>query len=246
MNSKVVKFMKGSKLMNFAFAIMIMAVSFSIISVSCFASIEEVNASIDSANATIEELRAVVDDCGKDMSIAHDMANNARQLELAEDSAVILEAKKIWSNAEAEKVKAEEQILIKQSELAALEEQRAIILADIAKAEEEARKAEEAKNSKGRYIGDFRLTGYCPCASCCGSYGNATATGVMPKEGVTIAVDPRVIPYGTKVYIEGVGYRIAQDCGGAIKQKKIDVFVSNHSACFAPNINTTAAVYIVE
>ena len=40
-------------------------------------------------------------------------------------------------------------------------------------------------------------------------------------------MDPRVIPLGTKVYVEGYGYAIAADTGGAIKGNKIDVFFSS-------------------
>lgn len=53
--------------------------------------------------------------------------------------------------------------------------------------------------------------------------GNPTATGNMPKRG-TIAVDPSVIPLGTKLYIPGYGQGVAQDTGGAVKGNIIDLF----------------------
>ncbi|WP_206811355.1 G5 and 3D domain-containing protein [Paradesulfitobacterium ferrireducens] len=56
--------------------------------------------------------------------------------------------------------------------------------------------------------------------------GNRTATGVPPREGL-IAVDPKVIPLGSKVYVEGYGYAVAADTGGAIKGQKVDVFFSS-------------------
>lgn len=76
-------------------------------------------------------------------------------------------------------------------------------------------------------LGIFNVTAYCPCRSCSGRYGNMTSTGVIAKEGVTIAVDPNVIPYGTKVYIDGKEY-IAQDCGSAIKGNDIDLYFESH------------------
>lgn len=51
-----------------------------------------------------------------------------------------------------------------------------------------------------------------------------TSTGAIAKEGKTIAVDPAVIPYGSVVKINGNEY-VAEDCGGAIKGNKIDIFV---------------------
>lgn len=55
-----------------------------------------------------------------------------------------------------------------------------------------------------------------------------TSTGTVPKEGRTIAVDPSVIPYGSIIYIQDYGYFIAEDCGGAIKQNRIDIFTASH------------------
>lgn len=47
------------------------------------------------------------------------------------------------------------------------------------------------------------------------------------QAGRTIAVDPRVIPLGSKVRMNGREY-VAEDAGGAIKSKRIDLFVENH------------------
>lgn len=54
--------------------------------------------------------------------------------------------------------------------------------------------------------------------------GNRTKTGTWPKRG-TIAVDPKVIPLGSKLYVEGYGPGKAEDVGSAIKGNRIDVFV---------------------
>ena len=60
--------------------------------------------------------------------------------------------------------------------------------------------------------------------------GNKTATGIYPYVGV-IAVDPKVIPLGTKVHVEGYGNAIAADTGGVIKGNIIDVFFNSRSEC---------------
>lgn len=84
-----------------------------------------------------------------------------------------------------------------------------------------------------------RATAYCPCVKCCGvwsaehtsrrgtDYVQKTTSGTVPEEGRTIAVDPTVIELGTTVIIGGCEF-VAEDTGGAIKGKKIDIFFDDH------------------
>ncbi|NCT35850.1 DUF348 domain-containing protein [Bacillus sp. EB93] len=71
-------------------------------------------------------------------------------------------------------------------------------------------------------------------ASCKGCSG-VTSTGVDLKSNPgakIIAVDPSVIPMGSKVYVEGYGYAVAADKGGAIKGNRIDVFFSSKNDAY--------------
>lgn len=82
-------------------------------------------------------------------------------------------------------------------------------------------------------LGTFSSTAYCPCSKCCGASGGKLegktgALGMGVYVDTTIAVDPKVIPLGSKVYIEGLGVRIAVDTGGAIKGKKLDLYMATH------------------
>ena len=81
-------------------------------------------------------------------------------------------------------------------------------------------------------LGEFKLTAYCACEKCCGKdpsdprYG-ITAYGYQTTAGRTIAVDPKVIPIGAEVVINGQTY-IAEDVGGAIKENRIDIYFDTH------------------
>lgn len=89
----------------------------------------------------------------------------------------------------------------------------------------------EQSESKWVYLGEFKITFYCPCSKCCGAYANGiTATGTTAQPYKTIAVDPNIISYFSNVKIDGLkGYEfVAEDTGGAIKGNRIDVFVSDH------------------
>lgn len=83
-------------------------------------------------------------------------------------------------------------------------------------------------------LGKFKLTAYCPCELCCGVWANNRPNGMVYgaigeelKEEYSIAVDPTVIEYRTEVIINGQTYK-AQDCGGAIKGNRIDIYMSDH------------------
>ena len=76
-------------------------------------------------------------------------------------------------------------------------------------------------------LGVYKLTAYCACRKCCGKTDGITASGVKAVQGVTIAADTRILPFGTEVIIDGHEY-IVQDRGGAIKGNRIDVYFDNH------------------
>lgn len=88
-------------------------------------------------------------------------------------------------------------------------------------------------------LGEFRITAYCDCKKCCGKWaenrpldknGNPIVIGASGKVLIpdySIAVDPSVIPYGTKVYIDGHEY-IAHDTGGTIDGNRIDLYMGSH------------------
>ena len=61
--------------------------------------------------------------------------------------------------------------------------------------------------------------------------GCRTASGSWPSRG-TIATDPRVIPLGTELHIEGYGSAVAADTGGAIQGQKIDLYMDSEHECW--------------
>ncbi|MEI8200004.1 MAG: 3D domain-containing protein [Eubacteriales bacterium] len=93
-------------------------------------------------------------------------------------------------------------------------------------------------------VGSFKVTFYGPT-------GNNTHSGAPCIEGRTVAVDPSVIPLGTKLYIEGIsmgpegdGYFIAEDTGSAVKGNIVDIFANDgESSSYSTKYNIN--VYIV-
>ncbi|GGE34235.1 hypothetical protein GCM10011391_11180 [Pullulanibacillus camelliae] len=83
-----------------------------------------------------------------------------------------------------------------------------------------------ANHSKVLYMNSTAYTAF--CSGCSGT----TATGINLRtnpDAKVVAVDPDVIPLGTKLYIDGYGYAVAGDTGGAIHGKHIDLFMSDHN-----------------
>ncbi len=79
------------------------------------------------------------------------------------------------------------------------------------------------------YVNTTAYTAY--CNGCSGRTATGFDLRANPNAKV-IAVDPRIIPLGTKVYVEGYGYAIASDTGGSIKGYKIDVFFPTKAEAF--------------
>ncbi len=67
-----------------------------------------------------------------------------------------------------------------------------------------------------------RVSSYC--------IGGMTSRGVQTRVGV-IAVDPNIIPYGSKIYVPGYGWGTALDTGGSIKGNTIDIWMPTYGQC---------------
>ncbi|NOU35249.1 MAG: 3D domain-containing protein [Kiritimatiellaceae bacterium] len=87
-----------------------------------------------------------------------------------------------------------------------------------------------------------KTTGYCACMKCSGWRFNwfglpsrngkvkivgQNASGGMVRPGA-VAVDPKVFPPGTKFYIPGYGWGIAEDVGGGINRRELDLYFRQH------------------
>ena len=79
-----------------------------------------------------------------------------------------------------------------------------------------------ADEGPGEPLGRFSIT--------CYSIRGTTASGAPVAED-GIAVDPRVIPLGSRVYVDGLGWKIARDTGSAIRGNKIDIWNPSSSYC---------------
>lgn len=72
------------------------------------------------------------------------------------------------------------------------------------------------------------ITAYCHCSICCGKWSDkVTASGKPVKEGVTAAAN--WLPFGTRVYVEGVGWRTIQDRMSKRFNERLDIYFNSHA-----------------
>lgn len=95
-----------------------------------------------------------------------------------------------------------------------------------------------------KYLGQFKATFYTDDIQSCGTANGITSTGTHVSD-MTVAVDPEVIPMGSLIYIEGIGFRHAEDTGGAIDGKILDVYVDSREEALQLGVKK-AGVYLIE
>lgn len=90
-------------------------------------------------------------------------------------------------------------------------------------------------------LGEFKITAYCPCEKCCGYWATVrptdengepivyTASGKIAAQGVTVAADTSILPFGTVLVIGGHEYTV-QDRGGMVKGNHVDIYFDSHEA----------------
>ncbi len=170
------------------------------------------------SSQTSAEIKSNLDEAITMRNTAHQLAECARTLGADEDDYIILHAKDKWD--EHNEIVTE---LTKDYNAALKAEREAEAKR---KAEEEAKKkAQEAK--RGRLVARMKCTFYTGSPD---EGGSITALGTPVTPWYTVAVDPRVIPLGSKIRIEdfdGVFY--CADTGGAIKNNTIDIAVGSKS-----------------
>jgi len=99
--------------------------------------------------------------------------------------------------------------------------------------------------SRGGTVMYMEATGYDPGPRSCGRYSSGhTAVGLHAGKGI-VAVDPRVIPLGTRLYVEGYGECVAGDVGGAIKGRRIDLGFDSYRQALSWG-RRTVRVHIIE
>ncbi|CQR46069.1 Cell wall-binding protein YocH precursor [Paraliobacillus sp. PM-2] len=154
--------------------------------------------------------------------------------ELAEEYQVTVEDLKVWNALPSDLILIDQSLVIKEVKQATNETQtKAVEVSNKSKTNS----TEEKKDDQQKTL---TVTATAYTAECDGCSG-ITATGIdlrNDRDKKVIAVDPNVIPLGTRVYVEGYGEAIAGDTGGAIKGNKIDIHVPTKDEAYQWGVRT--------
>lgn len=94
------------------------------------------------------------------------------------------------------------------------------------------------------------VTHYCPCAACCGKSDGITASGLRATPGVTVAVDPEIIPLGADVLVDygdgEIKYYRADDTGSAVKGAHIDLCMASHEEAVQAGVRTATVYWVAQ
>lgn len=96
------------------------------------------------------------------------------------------------------------------------------------------------------YMGNFRYTYYCDerYEHICGYGIGKTASGKPTEVDWTVAADTSVLPMGSIIYVEGIGFREVMDRGGGVKGNHIDILLTTHNECFSQSL-TGGGVWVL-
>lgn len=106
-----------------------------------------------------------------------------------------------------------------------------------------------AKTNTVSKVLTVKVTAYCSCVKCCGvwskdhpsrqgtGYEQHTTSGTIPVAGRTVAVDPDIIPLGSKILIDGHEYT-AEDTGSGVKGNHIDIYFDSHEEALEWGVKT--------
>ena len=84
-------------------------------------------------------------------------------------------------------------------------------------------------HAEWKSLGEWRVTGYCACRKCCGKSDGVTADGTRAKAAREIILSaPKGIPFGARVWIDGVGEAVVHDRGGAIRGHRMELLFPSH------------------
>lgn len=99
-------------------------------------------------------------------------------------------------------------------------------------------------------LDDVTVTHYCTCSTCCGWDTGITASGLWATPGVTVAVDPDVIPLGADVLVDygdgtGLHYMRADDTGSAVRGNHINVCLASHEEAVQAGVTTATVWWVI-